>query len=108
MAEGTTHVRLEGACGVERAAEIKEQLLAVLEEDAERVELDLSGVTRADVSLQQIVCSAHRSFFRKGKKMVLSGGPTEAVQRVVQSGGFGSGCYFRRDLCPFQGGSGDE
>jgi len=108
MAEGTTHVRLEGACGVERAAEIKEQLLAVLEEDAERVELDLSGVTRADVSLQQIVCSAHRSLSSRGKKMDLAAPPSEAVTQVQRSGGFGRACMFRRQECPFQGGSGDE
>lgn len=105
MAEASTHLRLEGDCGVERAEEIKEQLRAVLEEDADRVDLDLSGVTRADVSLQQIICSAHRSFFRKGKKMVLSACPAEAVQHVVHNGGFGSSCHFRRDKCPFQGGS---
>jgi len=108
MADGSIQLRLEGDCGVERAAEITEQLRAVLEEDGDRVELDLSAVTRADVSLQQIVCSAHRSFVRKGKKMVLSACPAEAVQRVAHNGGFGSSCHFRRDQCPFQGGSGDE
>ena len=105
MADGSIQLRLEGDCGVERAAEITEQLRAVLEEDGDRVELDLSGVTRADVSLQQIICSAHRSFFRKSKKMILSACPAEAVQRVLQNGGFGSSCHFRRDQCPFQGGS---
>jgi len=108
MAEASTHVRLEGDCGVERAAEIKEQLLAVLEEDGDRVELDLSGVTRADVSLQQIVCAAHRSLSSRGKQVDLAAPPAEAVTRVQLSGGFGRVCMFRREQCPFQGGSGHE
>lgn len=108
MAEGSIQVRLEGDCGVERSAEIMEQLRDALEEDADRVELDLSGVTRADVSLQQIVCAAHRSLSSRGKKVDLAAPPAEAVTQVQLNGGFGRVCMFRRDQCPFQGGFGDE
>jgi anti-anti-sigma regulatory factor len=108
MPEGTTQVRLEGDCGVERAAEVTEQFRAVLEEDGDRVDLDLSGVTRADVSLQQIVCAAHRSLASRGKRVGLAAPPSEAVTQLQRSGGFGRACMFHRQECPFQGGSGDE
>jgi len=106
MAEGRTLVRLEGDCGIERAAEIKEKFLsAMAEEDVQCLELDLSAVTRADASLQQIICAAHRSLDRKGWRVELTAPPAEALLQVQRSGGFGRVCMFRREDCPFQGGS---
>lgn len=108
MGEECTKIRLDGDCGVERAAELKEQLQAALSGEVDCVELDLSAVTRADVSLQQLICSAHRSFSRQGKRVVLTELPSKAFRQMQQSGGFGRVCMFRREHCPFQGGNAHE
>jgi ABC-type transporter Mla MlaB component len=108
MGAASTQVRIEGDCGVERIAELKERLEAALQEETECVELDLSGVTRADVSLQQLICAAHRSFSRSDKRIALAAAVPEPVLRMQQEGGFGRVCMFRREDCPFQGGFANE
>lgn len=108
MEAGSTLVRFQGDCGVERAAELKEQLQAALNEEPECVQLDLTGVTRADVSLQQLICAAHRSYSRQGKRLALAGSAPEPVLQMQQSGGFGRVCMFGRQECPFQGGCANE
>ncbi len=107
VSEDRKEIKLEGDCCVEHAAEIHGKICSAMKE-AETVVLDLSGVERADVSLQQLICSAHRSFFRSGRRLVLTGHTAAPVLEVFRTGGFGRGCFFRREQCLFQEGADNE
>jgi len=104
---GRTCLKLEGDCTVEQAAKIRDQLQQALE-SAEGLELDLSSVSRADASLQQLICSAHRSFSAATKPIRLKGQPAQAVLESLQRGGFGQVCIFSMQDCLFKGVKGNE
>ncbi len=95
-------IRLQGNCGVERAAEITQDFLQVLEKGAD-LDLDLSSVTQADCALQQIICSAHRTFSARNQLIRLTGRPSQAVLENLQRGGFGQVCVFTLQNCLFKG-----
>ncbi|MFP4391717.1 MAG: STAS domain-containing protein [Desulfohalobiaceae bacterium] len=95
-------LRLEGNCGVEKAAWIHQELLKILDKGS-NLDLDLSQVSRADASLQQIICAAHRSFAARNQDIRLQPRPAQAVLDNLERGGFGQVCVFTLQNCLFKG-----
>jgi len=98
---GLAELKLEGDCSVERAVQIQNEIKEALD-NADGLELDLSQVTKADVSLQQLICSAHRSFAYADKPIRLTGQPSEPVLDILKRGGFGQVCLFALQECLFK------
>jgi ABC-type transporter Mla MlaB component len=95
-------IRLQGDCSVENAAEIRQEILQVLESNLD-LDLDLTQVSKADTSLQQVICSAHRAFAAQDLHIRLQGQPAQAVLDNLRRGGFGQVCVFTLQNCLFKG-----
>jgi ABC-type transporter Mla MlaB component len=64
-AQGKT-LEIEGECTLDRAVEIKSQLLEALQDGGDLI-LNLDKVTAVDLSFLQLLCAAHRAALRSGK-----------------------------------------
>ncbi|MFO8032448.1 MAG: STAS domain-containing protein [Desulfohalobiaceae bacterium] len=95
-------IRLQGDCSVENAGRIRQEILQVLD-SGQDLELDLTQVSKADSSLQQIICAAHRSFAAQDLLIRLQGQPAQAVLDNLRRGGFGQVCVFTLQNCLFKG-----
>ena len=87
----------EGEVTIQKAVEIKLQLVAALESSGGLV-LNLQEVSMADLTFLQLLCSAHRTAHNSGKSMRLTN-VSEAVDSAVNMAGFvrdnmscGQGC----------------
>ena len=63
-------VVLKGSLTTDQAAQIRDQLLGALAE-AEQVEINLSDAEDLDLPCMQVLCAAHSSAHRQGKKMTV-------------------------------------
>ncbi|MBF0285214.1 MAG: STAS domain-containing protein [Magnetococcales bacterium] len=71
-------ITLEGQYTVERADELRQQLMAVMKEK-EEVEISLAKVERADLTFFQLLHAAMKSRRQKGRSMKFSGDLPEAL-----------------------------
>jgi ABC-type transporter Mla MlaB component len=55
---------------------------------ARHLEIDAAGITQADLSCLQLLCSAHRTAVREGKRLTLAGNFPPALQRAVEDNGY--------------------
>jgi len=62
--------------------------------DSSRLMLDLEGVTGADISFLQMICSLHRTCMKSGCHLTLTGNPSEAFKTVLELSG-----YRRKHAC---------
>ena len=90
--------RISGALTVREAGELKAALAKAFEEE-ERIEVDLSSVTGADLSALQLFCSAHRTSKRTNKLFGLKDGISASFKRDVRRAGFSRkrGCILDTD-----------
>lgn len=68
--KGKSFLQLDGEINISRAAELKDALLESLEK-AESVEVNLDNITGIDLSCLQLLCSAHRTASKEGKKITI-------------------------------------
>ncbi len=100
-------VAIAGAVTVQRAAELKAVLADALAR-ADRLAIDLSGVTEADLCGLQLLCSARRTAAQSGKRFALAGATPDAVRRAAEGAGacVRSGCGAEDPAtCPWKGGT---
>jgi len=94
----TATLRLDGELTVQRASELKGVLLDA-QEGVERLFLNLEGVTGADVSGLQLLCSAHRSAVKSNKCLSVTDKASAPFVKAVRDAG-----YEREQGCPFDPG----
>jgi anti-anti-sigma regulatory factor len=80
-------LRLEGSWTIERAEELKSMLVAALAGN-DHVIIDVGGVTEGDLSLLQLLCSAHRASLKGSKYFALHDNKSSAFKRVVHDAGY--------------------
>jgi len=79
---GSLLIKLEGKLTIYRAVELKDELLAAFDSDAD-LELELSGVTEIDVTGVQLLLLARRALAEQGRSLRLSG-HSVAVQELLE------------------------
>lgn len=94
-----TVLRVQGRIMVEHASELRDAMLKALA-SSNAVTVDLSGVTDADISFMQLVCSAHKTARDAGRGFVITGSP-ESFWHAVNTAGFlhHRGCASTLDPC---------
>ncbi len=104
--ENGCEVVIRGELTVEYASVFRDYFLKVLEQPGD-IFLDLSGVTKADMSCFQILCSAHRTLLEQGRNAVLKK-ISEPFQNTLQKSGLEGyqGCSRETtDKCLWTGGT---
>lgn len=83
---GVSKLSISGEATIENAKTLREELLPHISE--QDLELDVSGITNADLSFLQIMAAMYKS--RKGKNhIILSGGNIpEPLTKTVNDAGF--------------------
>ncbi len=94
-------IRLTGDCGVQNARDVLRRLEQAMEE-ADQLELDLSGVEHSDAALMQIICAAHQSCVAQNKSITLLSCPSRPVLDTWRKGGFGQLCALSPEECLFK------
>ena len=79
-------VVLSGSLSLRSASEIRQRLLAALDE-ADTVKLLLRDIEDVDLSLVQIICAAHRSALLKNKALVLQDKLPEMFAQIIEDAG---------------------
>lgn len=83
---------IHGDCLVSRASELHQLLLQHLNEDNDRVGVDMSTTGRCDLSFFQLICAATRSFSKKNKKLSLRTHLPDSLKKQFQQIGLTSAC----------------
>lgn len=84
--EAGTRLPLGPDATIARAAEMRGALQAGLAGPG-GVRVDLAGVERADVTLLQLLCAAHRTATASGARLQLAGPLPPAVSRAAEAAG---------------------
>ena len=84
-------IEFAGSCKVDRAAELKQQLIAALETSAE-VNVDLSRVKSCDLTLVQLLCAAQKTAKQSGKMVKILENTSEVFRNMVQESGLVHAC----------------
>lgn len=82
-------VTLTGELSVTNAAELYNLLKDILG-TAEKVSIDLSTATGIDISILQLICSAHQSALTYGVKLEIEGTDSQLFSDVCDTAGFSS------------------
>ncbi len=85
----TGTVILAGECTIQHAAELKDVFMKS-QASAGSLLLNLEGVTGADVSFFQLLCSAHRSLVKSDRSLRLTGGIPSLLKQAATDGGYGN------------------
>jgi len=90
----TRVLRLAGTWTVERAHELKQALVEALQK-TDHLIVGLEDLEEADLSCLQLLCSAHGTFLKLGKRMTLQEKRSESFRRAVSDSGFkrNLGCH---------------
>jgi ABC-type transporter Mla MlaB component len=83
----TKEIVLTGSLSLAFAAEIRTQLLQALDE-AETVHISMKDVDEVDLSLIQLLCSAHRSALARKKTLILQKSLPDMFVQIVDDAGF--------------------
>ena len=84
---GNGIVVINGEMTIENAGEIRKLLLEALT-GAEELRLDLKNVTHADLTGLQLICAAHISSIKLGKRFIVNVSDSDPLKKVVQDAGF--------------------
>lgn len=77
-----TRVVVSGSMTIAQAAQLRDGLLQAFD-FGKKVELSLAGVTELDLTALQILCSSHRTSYRKGVELTVVGADLEPVLSVA-------------------------
>jgi anti-anti-sigma regulatory factor len=86
-AQGGRTVTVSGRATIEQAFTFREALLESLQA-AKEVRVDVSGLTGVDLTGLQLLCAAHQSAEKAGKRFLVSDGGNETFLGVVADAGF--------------------
>ncbi len=92
-----TQLQVSGDISIQN---VQECLVALREfqSSGNRLLLNLDGVTSADVSFLQLICSLHRTCLRAGQNLTLTGNMPVGFKTILESSG-----YRRPKACTFGG-----
>jgi anti-anti-sigma regulatory factor len=94
MQRGTSWaLTIEGAFTLPYINEIRDALLRTMQR-ADDIVVDMQAVTDLDVSGFQVMCAAHKSAIRLGKRLSFAGAPPAAVREITRRAG-----YVRQSSC---------
>ena len=102
--DGLLKLKIEGNMTIQNAEAIRAAFVASIN-NADHLNLSISGVTDIDVSGLQLVCSIHRTLKKLNKHFSLSNQVPEALREVIKSAGYcKSRGRFAYDniICPIQ------
>lgn len=91
-------LKWSGDLTVRRIAELKAQLQEALK-TAKSVSIEIAADAGCDLTLMQLLCSAHRSASRQGQDLVLSGEFSEQFKMVLSLAGFSRHIGCALDVC---------
>jgi len=92
-----TQLQVSGDISIQNAQECLEALRD-FQSKGKRLLLNLDGVTGADISFLQLICSLHRTCLKAGQNLTLKGNMPETFKTIVESSG-----YRRPGACKFGG-----
>jgi len=89
-----------GELTIRQAEELRAVLTRALA-GAETVSMDFVGVTAADLSFLELLCSAHRSAMRLNKRLTFGSALPECIGQTVAKAGFArrTCCFSRHSDC---------
>lgn len=82
-----TTVTLNGDLTIKKANGIKKEILSALKKSA-RVVVDITNMSAGDLSLLQIICSAHRTADIMNKQFSILGGDKKTYQQLIWQSGY--------------------
>jgi anti-anti-sigma regulatory factor len=83
----TCVLKLKGRWTIERVRELKDLLLEALRGGAQII-VEMEEPMEVDLSFLQVLCSAHRSALKLGKRLVLHCKKSQSFGQVVRDAGF--------------------
>jgi len=84
--EEETILHLRGHLTVEHTEELRHVLLGIIA-DADTVTIEIDQDLETDIAGLQMLCSAHRTFVAKSKKLALRPGTPEPFRQLVRDAG---------------------
>ena len=81
-------LKVAGSLTVAQAATFREALLDMLSETKGEFTVDVSAVSSLDLSGLQLLCSAHQSACKNGRRLQVVDGGNQAFRGVVADAGF--------------------
>jgi len=94
---GQTTVTLRGDLTIQNAITIKGEILNALNTSSV-VLVDISNMNEGDLSLLQIICSAHRTADSMKKKLSVIGGDQKTYQQLIRQSGYSRSIGCRESL----------
>jgi len=82
-----TQLRVSGDISIQNAQEGLEALRD-FQQSGNRLLLNLDGVTGADVSFLQLICSLHRTCLKAGQNLTLTGSMPETFKTILEASGY--------------------
>ena len=82
-----TQLQVGGDISIQNAGECLEALRD-FQNKGNRLMLNLEGVTGADVSFLQLICSLHRTCLSAGQNLTLTGNMPEGFKAILESSGY--------------------
>jgi anti-anti-sigma regulatory factor len=86
-AQGKVGLKVSGSVTIAQAAELRVALLEALQE-ADELQVDLSGATGVDLTALQLLCAAHQSCEQAGKRFGVIDGEGGVFRLVAADAGF--------------------
>jgi len=83
----TKVITINGNMTIQHADEIKKVLLEALAGN-DRLQLELEGISEVDLTGLQLICAAHRSAIKLGKRFLVNFSVNEPIKTIVQDAGF--------------------
>lgn len=77
-------IRLTGRLAIDSARDLKRILLEAFESH-HNLEIELNEAEAIDAACIQVLCAAHRSFFKAGKDMTVRGHASEAFRQCLKN-----------------------
>lgn len=98
ICDDTNVLKLQGDWTIERAGDLKPALLEALG-NGEHIVIDMEGLTGMDLSIMQLLCSAHRKSIRLGRQFGFSERKPETLKRIVRDAGLVRTIGCHKDPC---------
>ncbi len=80
-------IAVNGPLDISRAKEARDALLRALEE-VKTLVVDLAGLTDADITTLQVLCSAHLYCLKTGKKISIQGEVPGVLRELIDQSGY--------------------
>jgi len=97
QSDGTETITLEGDLTVSSAEELRNLLIRSLS-DSSRVGVNLEHVAEVDLTILQLLCSAHRTSAQMNKSIGFTGALPEALKNIAVRSGFARHAGCPRDI----------